>query len=198
MKPRLLLHICCAPCATVVLNRLRSDYELTGFFYNPNIFPEEEYQKRLLGVEILMQRWQFGLVVGKYDHQRFLAAVEKLEGEPEGGGRCEICYQLRLSQTVAKAREMGFGFVASTLTVGPNKKAELINRIGSNLASTSGVEFLVADWKKRNGFKESVEISRSLGLYRQQYCGCEFSLSRLPGAYSRAMTEGEKVERSRK
>ncbi len=185
MKPRLLLHICCAPCATVVIKRLRSEYELTGFFYNPNIFPGEEYQKRLLGVEILMQNWQFGLIIGNYDHQRFLAAAKDPGDEPEGGRRCEICYRLRLSETVVKAKELGYQVVASTLTVGPNKKAVVINRLGSELALRFGIEFLSADWKKQEGFKESVVLSRSLGLYRQHYCGCEFSLLRLPPAFGR-------------
>ncbi|MGQ9708462.1 MAG: epoxyqueuosine reductase QueH [bacterium] len=174
-KPSLFLHICCGPCATTVVHRLKSEYEITGFFYNPNIFPEQEYHRRLEAAERLAQTYRFNLLTDCYDHDSFLAAVRGLEGELEGGRRCEVCYRLRLKKSALKAKALGFSFLASTLTVGRNKRADLINRLGFEVCAPYEMEFLSADWKKANGFRQSMELSQQLGLYRQHYCGCEFS-----------------------
>lgn len=118
---------------------------------------------------------QIPIEYGSYDHDRFLKMVKGLEGEPEGGKRCEICFRLRLEKCANRAKELGYRMIATTLTIGPNKRAEVVNRIGREVGAVVGVNFLEADWKKQDGFKHSVELSRKLGLYRQRYCGCEFS-----------------------
>ncbi|MEN9979300.1 MAG: epoxyqueuosine reductase QueH [candidate division WOR-3 bacterium] len=181
MKPRLLLHICCGPCATVVIERLAEQYQITGFFYNPNIYPREEYERRCAAVARVAAFFNVPLLRGEYDYRVFLSAVSGLEAEPEGGRRCQVCFQLRLLATARQAKELGFTLFASTLTVGPNKQAELINRLGSEAAEQSGINFLQGDWKKQDGFRRSVELSRQLDLYRQHYCGCEFSLKKNSG-----------------
>lgn len=177
-RPRLLLHVCCAPCATVVIRRLEGEYEVACYFYNSNIFPEVEYYRRLSSLQRLAEQWRFPLEVGEYDHDRFLQRVAGLEEETESGRRCEVCYGLRLEQTAIRAEACGYTTVASTLTVGPQKRAVVINAIGSDICARYGLVFLTADWKKKEGFRHSVELSRQLGLYRQVYCGCEFSLRR--------------------
>jgi predicted adenine nucleotide alpha hydrolase (AANH) superfamily ATPase len=177
-RPHLLLHICCGPCATTVIKRLKNEYKITGFFYNPNIFPLEEYQRRLESVQKLAQASKINILTDIYQHEAFLAAIRGWENEPEGGKRCEVCYRLRLSETALMAKKLGLGTVASTLTVGPNKKAEVINNIGRKVSLPLGLKFLAEDWKKKDGFKESVAISHLLGLYRQHYCGCEFSFNK--------------------
>lgn len=181
MKPRLLLHICCGPCATVVIERLQPQYQLTGFFYNPNIFPPEEYERRRTAAVQTCTALAIPLLTGPFDHEAFLQAVSGLESEPEGGNRCPACLRLRLLVTARQAKGLGFDFFATTLTVGPNKRAELINRLGREAEAQAGVLFLAGDWKKQDGFHRSVEISRQLGLYRQHYCGCEFSLKKNSG-----------------
>lgn len=187
MKPKLLLHICCGPCATIVVKRLLPDFDVVGFFHNPNIHPEEEYQRRLAEVQRLSALWRVPVDTGEYDHGRFLAAVTGLEEEPEGGLRCAACFRLRLEAAAAAARANGCAIVASTLTIGRNKRAAAVNRIGVETCGRTGAQtqaqalpearlrFLEADWKKRDGFKHSVELAKGLGMYRQHYCGCEFS-----------------------
>ncbi len=177
-NPSLLIHICCGPCATGVVGRLKESYNTIGFFYNPNIFPEEEFQRRLSAVQEVARMWSLRLETGEYEHDRFLLAVRGLEDEPEGGRRCERCFYLRLERSVQMARGLGCAVLASTLTIGPNKRAAVINRIGTELCNRVGIEFLAVDWKKGNGFKKSVQLSREFGLYRQVYCGCEFSRPR--------------------
>jgi len=175
VKPKLLLHICCGPCSTEVIRRLKDEYEVVGYYYNPNIHPEEEYHKRLMEVERLSALWRVLVDVGQYEHERFLEVARGMEGEPEGGRRCAACYRLRLEETARKAKENGCTVVASTLTIGPHKKASVINAVGRDACAQHGVCFLEADWKKKDGFKHSLELSKELGMYRQDYCGCEFS-----------------------
>ncbi len=175
MKPKLLLHICCGPCSTEVIRRLKDDYEVVGFFYNPNICPEEEYSKRLMEVQRISALWRVLVDVGPYDHERFLAAARGLEAEPEGGKRCLACYRLRLEEAARRAAGNGCTHLATTLTIAPMKRAAVINSIGHEAAAQHGLVFIQEDWKKRDGFKRSIELSRDLGLYRQHYCGCEFS-----------------------
>lgn len=182
MRPKLLLHICCGPCSTEVIRRLEGDYEVVGFFYNPNIHPEDEYQKRLLEVQRISALWRVPVDTGPYDHERFLVVARGMEEEPEGGKRCRACYRLRLEETARRAKENGCTVVASTLTIGPHKPAPVVNAIGREVCAAQGVAFLEADWKKEDGFKHSIELSRDLGLYRQTWCGCEFSRRPRPAA----------------
>jgi predicted adenine nucleotide alpha hydrolase (AANH) superfamily ATPase len=176
VKPKLLLHICCGPCSTEVIRRLADDFEVVGFFYNPNIHPEEEYNKRLMEVQRISALWRVLVDTGPYDHERFLGVTRGLEGEPEGGTRCNACYRLRLEEAARRAADNGCTHLATTLTIAPMKKAAVINPIGREAAARYGLVFVEQDWKKRDGFKHSIEIAKDLGLYRQNYCGCEFSL----------------------
>lgn len=175
MKPKLLLHVCCGPCSTEVIRRLKDDYEVVGFFYNPNIHPDEEYHKRLMEVQRISALWRVLVDVGPHDHERFLDAARGLEAEVEGGKRCLVCYRLRLEETARRAADNGCTHLATTLTIAPMKKAAAINPIGREAAVRYDLVFVEADWKKRDGFKHSIELSQDLGLYRQNYCGCEFS-----------------------
>ena len=186
MKPKLLLHICCGPCSTEVIRRLKDDYEVVGFFYNPNVHPEDEYNKRLMEVQRISALWRVLVDAPPYDHERFLAVARGLEERPEGGSRCLACYRLRLDETARCAAENGCTHLATTLTIAPMKKAAVINPIGRGAATRHGLVFVEDDWKKRDGFKHSIELSRDLGLYRQNYCGCEFSLLRTPKSASGA------------
>ena len=183
----LFLHSCCAPCSSAVLESLRTVFWITVFYYNPNISWEEEYklraeeQKRLItwfneqpdvasGAAFPMD-----YVEGDYEPELFFAAARGLEGEPEGGARCEKCFDLRLQKTVNKAIEAGADFVTTTLTISPLKNASLLNTIGEGLAADTVVTWLPSDFKKREGYKRSVELSGEHDLYRQDYCGCAFS-----------------------
>jgi predicted adenine nucleotide alpha hydrolase (AANH) superfamily ATPase len=178
VKPKLLLHICCGPCSTEVIKRLRAEYEVVGYFYNPNIFPEDEYFRRLAQVQRVSALWHVLVDTGPYEHGRFLEAARGLEAEPEGGRRCEACYRLRLEAAAAQASANGCSVLASTLTIGPGKKASVINPIGREACSRYGLQFREEDWKKKDGHRHSVDLSRDLGLYRQTFCGCEFSQRR--------------------
>lgn len=170
-KPKLLLHVCCAPCATYAIETLKEVFELAAYFYNPNIHSEEEYRLRLENLKKLGVTF----VEGKYDIDVWFNATKGYESEPEGGARCEICYRLRMEEAARFAKENNFAFFATTLTISPHKNARIINSIGGELSKKYGVKFYSADFKKKNGFKKSVELSRKHGLYRQRYCGCVFS-----------------------
>ena len=173
---RLLLHICCGPCATTVIERLKDDYEVTGYFYNPCVYPDSEYRNRLEAAREVANRLSITLIEGRYEPQSFFDAVRGLEAEPENGTRCQVCYHQRLAATASYAVEVSYDIVASTLTVGPMKNAAIINPIGIEEAESAGVTFHAVDWKKKDGFKHSCELSREFGIYRQQYCGCLFSV----------------------
>ncbi len=173
-RKKLLLHICCAPDATYVISALR-DYNLTGYFYNPNIYPEEEYILRLREMEGLAEKLGISLHPSSYDPERWFELTKGLEYEPERGRRCEICFRMRLESTARLAEEEGFDIFTTTLTISPHKDAELINKIGREIAANLRVEFMEADFKKKDGFKKSVELSKKYGLYRQDYCGCIYS-----------------------
>jgi len=171
-KPKLLLHVCCAPCATHVIEMLKEGFDTTAYFYNPNIRPEEEYKLRLENLKKLGVTF----VEGKYDVDAWFNATKGYESEPEGGARCEICYRLRMEEAARFAKENNFVYFATTLTISPHKSARVINSIGEELSKKYGVKFYSADFKKKNGFKKSVELSKKHGLYRQRYCGCVFSM----------------------
>ena len=169
-RGKLLLHVCCAPCSSSVLPRLEG-FDIVPYFYNPNIDTVAEYGKRA------EQFIKLGAspVVEKYDHNEFLSAVRGLENAPEGGERCRKCIAMRLERAAVKAREEGAEWFCSTLSVSPHKDAEFINAVGETLEKKYGVKFLPNDFKKENGFLNSVRLSKQANLYRQNYCGCEFS-----------------------
>lgn len=177
--PRLLLHSCCAPCSSYVLEYLSAYFEITVFYYNPNISPEEEFfkraeeQRRL--IEQLPAKHPIHLLIGAYEPQRFYELSRGYETVPEGGERCIRCYRLRLEEAARLAAEGGFDYFATTLTISPLKNAEKLNDIGEELGTIYQVEHLPSDFKKKNGYRRSVELSGQYGLYRQNYCGCVFS-----------------------
>lgn len=175
-QPRLLLHLCCAPCSTHVVQVLREQFQVTGHFYNPNIHPEAEYRRRLAEMEQYAASIGLPLLVGEYQVDRWFEAAAGLEAEPEGGRRCLVCYRLRLEETAALAQREGFSHFTTTLSISPHKRAEAINAIGQEIEARYGLEFYAADFKKKDGFARSLNLSREAGLYRQDYCGCEFSL----------------------
>jgi epoxyqueuosine reductase len=172
---RLLLHACCAPCGTHPFTVLRDAFDVVVYFDNPNIFPESEHEARLREIRALGERWGFAVEDAPYDHGAWLDRVAGLEDEPEGGGRCGECFRFRLERTAERARRLGRTAFATTLTVSPHKDASRINRIGAEVAAASGVAFHADDFKKQDGFRKSCVLSREAGLYRQDYCGCEFS-----------------------
>lgn len=174
-KPRLLLHACCAPCSSYVLEYLSKYFNIDVFFYNPNIHPEEEFARRKEEQERLCRQMGAGFLCPEYGAQRFYAAVEGREGDAEGGERCGICFRLRLEETCKRAKANEYDYFATTLTISPLKNARKINEIGLSLAEQYGVAYLQSDFKKREGYKRSLELSKQYGLYRQDYCGCSFS-----------------------
>jgi predicted adenine nucleotide alpha hydrolase (AANH) superfamily ATPase len=174
-KPKLLLHICCVGCGAFVSRELTKDFQVTLYFYNPNISPAAEYELRLAETKKIAKRFGYKLLPAGYDHDAWLKLVSGHEQDPEKGARCLICYRERLDKTAKIAQESGFAYFASTLTVSPHKLAGEINAIGEECALKYGVKFLNRDFKKQDGFKKSLEMSKELGLYRQNYCGCEFS-----------------------
>lgn len=178
--PHLMLHSCCGPCSTYVLEYLSSYFRITVFYYNPNIFPREEYEHRLAEEKRFVHQFHglypIDLIDGDYDPAAFDVLSKGMEREPEGGARCPVCYRFRLERTAALAREMNCDWFCTTLSVSPYKNARSINRIGLELEQKYGVRFLPSDFKKRNGYKRSIELSHEYALYRQDYCGCRFSL----------------------
>lgn len=179
-RPTLLLHACCAPCSSYVLEYLSRYFRITVFDYNPNISPEAEFRYRTEEIERLVREMAFpferpSVLVGRYDPERFYAAVRGHESDPEGGERCEICFRLRLTEAAEAAKAGGFDYFTTTLSISPLKNAALLNRIGGELSERYGVPYLYSDFKKREGYKRSTVLSREYGLYRQDYCGCVFS-----------------------
>ena len=178
---KMLLHTCCAPCSTTTIERLSKDYNLTVLYYNPNIYPESEYLKRKAEqqryIKILNDNGtKVDMLDCDYDSCAYQKAVDGLENEPEGGKRCKVCFALRLAYTAKKAKELGFDVFATSLTVSPHKNSEVINKIGSELAKQYGVEYLESNFKKQDGYKRSIELSKKNNLYRQNYCGCKYSM----------------------
>jgi predicted adenine nucleotide alpha hydrolase (AANH) superfamily ATPase len=170
-----LVHVCCAPDAAYGVRALRERFDVTGFFYNPNIRPREEFRKRLLSTLDLQGKDPFPLVVGSGGEEAWEEAVRGLEDEPERGRRCEDCVRLRLRETARKAVELGMPAFGTVLTVSPKKDAAMVNRVGREEGECAGVRFVEADLKKGDGYLKSVRISREMGLYRQRYCGCRYS-----------------------
>ncbi len=178
--PTLLLHSCCAPCSSYVLEYLSQYFKITVFYYNPNIYPEDEYFKRVEEQKRLIKEMPLKNPVGfmeeGYHSERFYEAVKGLEHIKEGGERCFACYRLRLTETARLAEENGLDYFTTTLSISPYKNAEKLNEIGEELSEVYSVKHLTSDFKKKNGYKRSVEISQEYGMYRQNYCGCVFSM----------------------
>lgn len=181
-KPKkVFLHSCCAPCSSYCLEFLSEHFEVTVFYYNPNIYPEEEYRKRVIEQQEFIKRFpakhKISFMEGEYKPQDFYDAVKGLEHIKEGGERCFACYRLRLQEAWEYAEKYGFDYFTTTLTISPLKNAEKLNQIGEELAARGAgkTQFLPSDFKKKNGYKRSVEISNEYGMYRQDYCGCVFS-----------------------
>ena len=182
---RLLLHSCCGPCSSYVLDVLTKHFDVTLLYYNPNIYPSEECQKRLAEQLRLLDEMPFKKSVSymacEYDEGEFLQAAKGLESEREGGARCERCFRLRLNKTAFEAQKNGFDYFTTTLSVSPHKNAQMLNEIGKELEKEYGVKYLYADFKKKDGYKKSVKLSEEYNLYRQDYCGCRFALSQQKG-----------------
>lgn len=178
VRPRLLLHSCCAPCSSYVTEYLLPYFDLTLFFYNPNIFPFEEFQKRYSElVRYVNERFngEIKIICPEWDHREFLSFADGLCEEPEGGERCLKCYALRLEATARAAAAGKFPFYCTTLSVSPHKNAVALYEIANALGEKAGVTYLPSDFKKKDGYKRSIELSREYGLYRQDFCGCPFS-----------------------
>ncbi len=174
-KPKLLLHSCCAPCSSSVLERLTPYFDVTVYYYNPNLDSAEEFELRAAEQCRLCSQTGVEVVVEPYDAQEFLSAVIGHEDDAEGGARCAICFALRLNKTANVAKEKGFDYWTTTLTVSPLKNAERLNEIGNAIAQKVGCKWLSSDFKKKGGYLRSTELSRQYELYRQNYCGCVFS-----------------------
>lgn len=176
----LLLHACCAPCSSAVLERIASYFQITIYYYNPNISKKEEYEKRLQEVRDLLNKinpkYPVKLIEGDFENEKFEEMAKGLEQEPERGKRCYKCYELRLKETAKKAEELGFPLYATTLTLSPHKNATWINEIGHNLEESYLPKYLYSDFKKKNGYQRSIELSKKYHLYRQNYCGCIYSM----------------------
>ena len=175
----LLLHACCAPCSSAVLERLASHFKISILYYNPNITEEKEYQKRLdelrKFISKLNFKYQINIIDSRYDPKEFFQIAKGLEKEKEQGKRCYKCYELRLEETAKVAKEKNFDFFATTLTLSPYKKTSWLNEIGENLSEKYQANYLYSDFKKKNGYKRSIELSKEYNLYRQDYCGCIYS-----------------------
>lgn len=174
-KPKLLLHSCCAPCSSAVLKRICQNFDVTVYYYNPNIFPQKEYLKRKAEQQRLCNLLSVKFLDCDYNENDFLKNVAGLEQELEGGARCNKCFLLRLEKTAQIAKQTQMDYFGTTLTISPHKNEQTINLIGKNLQEKYGVNFLFADFKKHNGFLESINLSNEYNLYRQDYCGCRFS-----------------------
>ena len=191
-RPRLLLHACCAPCSSYCLEMLLPHFDVTVFYYNPNITEAEEYGRRTAELRRFVKEFgddtglRASVEEGTYDVRDFFEAVRGSESEPEGGLRCVKCFRLRLTRTAELAAAKGFDYFTTTLTISPLKNAAVLNALGEEIAEKKGVAFLPSDFKKKNGYKRSTELSAKYGLYRQDYCGCIYSKQERQAAKSRS------------
>jgi predicted adenine nucleotide alpha hydrolase (AANH) superfamily ATPase len=176
MKKKLLLHTCCAPCSTHCVKELLADYDVVMYFYNPNVHPYGEYIRRLGDAQKVGDKLGVELVEGDYDVDDWLGHIAGFEEEPEGGKRCGICFSIRLKRTAEYAKKNGFDCFTTTLSISPHKNSDVINSLGEELAKKHGVSWVHSDFKKKDGFKRSSEMSKKIGLYRQKYCGCFYSV----------------------
>jgi predicted adenine nucleotide alpha hydrolase (AANH) superfamily ATPase len=176
---KLLLHTCCAPCSVAVIQDLINEYKVIVYFFNPNIFPYEEYKKRKTEVIKICKLWQVKMIDEDYIHEQWQKKVVGLENEPEGGRRCRACFYLRLQQAAQKAKQLSCDIFATTLTSSRYKKAEIINPLGQGIGQAVGLEFLFADWKKDGRQERAQKLIAEHNIYQQKYCGCEFSIQPL-------------------
>ncbi len=179
-RPRLLLHSCCAPCSSYVLEYLTQYFDITVFFYNPNISPESEYRYREEELRRLISEMcpQVSFIEGRYEPERFFEMAKGLENEPERGKRCHKCYRMRMTEAAEAAKAGGFDYFTTTLSISPQKDSAVLNTIGKEISDQYGVPYLFSDFKKRGGYKRSIELSAQFSLYRQNFCGCPFSQRR--------------------
>lgn len=179
--PKLLLHSCCGPCSSYVLEYLSSYFEITVFYYNPNIYPSDEYWYRVEEqqkiIDLTKAKYPIKMISGKYETEKFYELVKGMDNLPEGGERCHKCYEMRLREAAQIAKKEGFDYFTTTLSISPHKNSQVLNKIGEKIAKEVGVKHLPSDFKKNNGYKRSCEITKEYGMYRQDYCGCVFSKS---------------------
>ena len=177
-KPTLLLHACCAPCSSYCLEYLSKHFDITVFYFNPNITVQDEYNLRLSELKRLISEMSeckgIDVIEGEYNPNAFLKRVEGMESDDEGGSRCSKCFTFRLEESVKMAKELNFEYVCTTLTISPHKNAEIINTVGESLTKKYGVNWLPGDFKKKNGYKRSIELSKQYNIYRQDFCGCVY------------------------
>lgn len=193
IRPKLVLHACCAPCSSAVLEQLSADFDLVVYDYNPNISPEKEFRYRLEELQRLVKEMPLtgnvSVVEAEYDPERFYQLTLGHEDDPEGGDRCGICFEMRLRKTAEYARAIGADYFTTTLSISPLKNAQRLNMIGGRLAQEYGIKYLYSDFKKKNGYRRSCELSAVYGLYRQDYCGCEFSKEQRENALKVSMID---------
>lgn len=179
VKPKLLLHSCCAPCSSYVIEYLTNYFDITIFYYNPNISPYDEYLKRkeeqIRLINEIKKVNRVDIAYCDYDNSVYEDSIKGLENEPERGKRCLVCFRLRLEKTAKEAKNLGYDYFGTTLTLSPYKNAKQINKIGLELEKEYNIKYLVSDFKKRDGYKRSIELSKKYNLYRQNYCGCKYS-----------------------
>jgi predicted adenine nucleotide alpha hydrolase (AANH) superfamily ATPase len=177
-KLKMLMHVCCANCAIHPLNILKDKFDITMYFYNPNIHPEEEYQKRLSNAEKVSRITKIPLITGNYIHdlKKWFKLTEKLKDLPEGQERCNKCFKIRLEKTALFAKKNGFDIFTTTLTISPHKNQQTINAIGNEISQKFDISFFIADFKKQDGFKKTMQLAKELKIYRQNYCGCLYSI----------------------
>ena len=180
---KILLHCCCAPCSSAVISRLSDFFNVTVYYYNPNIDTKEEYEKRnneqIRFIKEYPSDKKIDFLDCDYDSETYLNCIKGFEDEIERGARCPICFRLRLYETAKKAKELGYDYFGTTLTVSPYKNSKQINEIGLSIQKELDIKFLVSDFKKKDGYKKSIEYSKEYGLYRQDYCGCKFSKKKI-------------------
>lgn len=174
-RPTLLMHSCCAPCSSYVMEYLSHRFDMTMFFYNPNISPQEEYDKRVSELLRLSRVYPVRVELGTYEPERFFAMAKGMEQLPEGGERCFLCYEMRMREAAVLAKKGRYEYFTTTLSISPHKNAQKINEIGEKLEQEFGVKHLPSDFKKKDGYKRSIELSQEYNLYRQNYCGCVYS-----------------------
>jgi len=197
-KPRLLLHACCGPCATSCVERLAEKYQITVYYYNPNITDREEYYLRRDTLLQFISAFNeenkdicfVDYLEGEYDPDRYLCRTAALKDEPEGGKRCDVCFTMRLADTARRAKELDFDFFTTTMSVSPHKNYDKIKTLGLALEQETGAAFLDIDFKKKNGFGRSVELSKKYGLYRQNFCGCEYAREAMKNREKHKQEEG--------